>query len=449
MYALASAVQTVAAIVVIPAMTRKLGSEQYGVVATALALYQIVQVFVTAGLPVAAAWSVYEATKSSLESARRLVAATVVVAGMAALAIHLLGPMWSPRLLELPYDRVLAVAILCVVPGAGLAGVLAILQAGSRPRAFATCALSSAVGGQLIGVALVFSAGLGAVGYLAGMVVGNVVGAAIGLRLTRVSLLRLPGIPAVWSSVQQAGPTVLHSAAFIVLASADRLLVERFLGLEDAGRYHASYLVGSVGMIAALALNNAWAPMIYRAAEDERWLLLRDTTATVYGAAAIVAGGLAIGAPIALAIFVPGSYRPSDLTPVTAIVAGCLLPYVTYLSGVHVLFQRRRVTPLAVATALAGAANVALNLLLIPLAGLVGSALATLLGYLLWAWLVRRAASRVVDVPWRSESGVLTYVIGGALVLAGAVAPAVGSWLFIRAAVGAGLLVLLLSRFRG
>jgi O-antigen/teichoic acid export membrane protein len=233
-----------------------------------------------------------------------------------------------------------------------------------------------------------------------------------------------------------------------VLAAGDRLLVERILGLDAAGRYQIAYLVGALGLTALQAINNAWAPMVHRAAEAERWNLLADTTAVVYEIGALLAALIAIGGPVALSVLAPSSYDLTALSPVTAVVAMCALANVMYLSSAHIAFQKKRTAILAWSTPVAALVNIALNLVLLRIWGLTGGAVATLVGYVLWAGLVRRAASRLQAVPWKRDVEVRCWWTGAALATVGAVAPAEGGWLAVRVVGAAAVVGVLVVRAR-
>jgi len=128
-----------------------------------------------------------------------------------------------------------------------------------------------------------------------------------------------------------------------------------------------------------------------------------------------------------LQLAAPPSYDPATLTDVTVLVAASLLPYVLYLSHVHIVFFHRRTGVLALATPVAAAVNVALNVVLIPRWGLGGAALASLLGYGLLAALVAVVARRIQVVPWDLRRWLLAGVVGVVVVAAALALPASGA----------------------
>ncbi|MDQ3756267.1 MAG: lipopolysaccharide biosynthesis protein [Actinomycetota bacterium] len=445
-YTVVTLVQSFSVFLVLPVLSRELGPRQYGVVATCVVVYQLLLVLAPVGLNAVVPWDYYERKADGLDRSRRLGASAWLVAIAVVAFAHFSGPAWSGVLEEVPYGGALTIAVLSVVPGTALLIAQAMLQAQARPVAFATCTLASVVGGQLVGLALVLLTDGGARCYLAGLAFGAGAGGFVGYVLTGIRPWRLARWSHVAGAVRHGGPTAVHGAAFILLASGDRVVIERLLGLDDAGRYHVAYLVGAIGLSAIQSLNNAWGPMVYGSAERGRWELLASTTSMMYTLALFIAGGVAIGAPLPLRLLLPDSFDPEGLAAVCAIVGFCVVPTVTYLSGVHVVFRQRRTVVLAWTTPLAGVVNIVLNMMLIPIWGLAGSAVATLLSYVLWAGLVRRAANRAQPVLWDRGVEVRTYVGAATFVAVGATIPAAGPWLGFRAFASCVLLVLMVRR---
>ncbi len=73
--------------------------------------------------------------------------------------------------------------------------------------------------------------------------------------------------------------------------------------------------------------------------------------------------------------------------------------------------------------AVAAASAVVMNLVLIPLIGIFGAALSTLLSYLLLALLSGGASQRHYPVPWQLGRGAVILGIGGALSAAALLGP--------------------------
>jgi len=95
-----------------------------------------------------------------------------------------------------------------------------------------------------------------------------------------------------------------------------------------------------------------------------------------------------------------------------------------YFMAVSPIFLQRRTAILPIFTLAAGALNVGLNILLIPILGVVGAGWSTIAGYLLLAagtvWYARRGYELRLDLPRLAS---LIVVVGAAIVAAQLVRP--------------------------
>lgn len=98
------------------------------------------------------------------------------------------------------------------------------------------------------------------------------------------------------------------------------------------------------------ALNNAWAPVIYRTAPEARGAALERTARDVGVVTAALAGGVALLAPFLLRILAPASFAPEQLVPVTAVATLGAVVSVVYLANVHLVFASGRSGGLALAS---------------------------------------------------------------------------------------------------
>ena len=203
------------------------------------------------------------------------------------------------------------------------------------------------------------------------------------------------------SAVRFSTPGLLHAGSFIVIASADRILIEHSLGPAEVGRYQPAYLFATAGFSLIQGLNYAWAPAVHRTPEPDRWAFLAESSPVLYAISATVAGCGALLSPVGLAILVPASYNPGALVPVSALVLLSIIPMVAYLSGTAVLFDKRQSLAVVLCTCGGAVLNVALNLVLIRRYELIGAAAATLVAYLAWSAAVLTIAVRAQSVPWR------------------------------------------------
>lgn len=440
-YTIALAIQLSSGLLVLPLVTRLLDPGSYGLVATAMVVVQLLAYVAAAGLP-AAITRFFFAGESGHERSRGLIATTGLVAVVVAAIAELAGPFWSDIFANVPYGVPLRIAVWSVVPFAVVQACQAALRAQDRAGPFVVVAGLSAAGGHLLGLGAVWLTEWGPAGYLGGVSCGFVVGAVVGMVLTAPSSRGLRNGQLVRAAVRYGLPTVPHSLALYILSAGDRVVVERLLGLDAVGRYNVAYLIGAVGIALLGALNNTWAPTIYGAPEAERWAILADTTGAVYRLAALGAGVLALAAPVALVIAAPAGYEPEVLTPVAALVAFVMLPYVGYLSAAHITFHLGHTSVIAWITPSVALLNIGLNLAMIPVLGLIGAAVATLISYVVQALSLHLIARRWTTVPWPTADIIRSWGLATVLVTIGVLAPVSGAWLGVR--VGSSLILVAL-----
>jgi hypothetical protein len=195
-------------------------------------------------------------------------------------------------------------------------------------------------------------------------------------------------------------------------------------------------LVGSSPAVVTSALNNSWAPIIYRAPEHERGAVLAHTARDIATLAALISGGVALLSPWLLRLAAGASFAPLELVPAVAIVAVGSVLSVAYLANVHLVFAAGRslglslVTPLSLLIGLGCAYLAGRQNLVLLAVGFPATYLALAVGT---AWLRRHVGA----VAWSETALLLPTGLGLALCALGAVLPTSGAAGLVRVAVAA------------
>jgi len=207
----------------------------------------------------------------------------------------------------------------------------------------------------------------------------------------------------------------------IVLNLGDRYVLNGMLGKEAVGIYSAAAnLCDYVEAMFIFSLGQALQPIYVRTWEEkgEREtinVIARAFHIYIIVTALIVAGISAIGRELLL-VLASAKYLPAA-SIVPWLMGGVLLrgSGVIFSAGLYIHKQSRRMLAI---TASIAVINILLNVALIPILGITGSAVATLLSYLLQSAAMYRLSNRMlkVAIPW---SMILRYVfVGGALYFA-------------------------------
>ncbi|MGH9152648.1 MAG: lipopolysaccharide biosynthesis protein [Acidimicrobiales bacterium] len=447
LYTVGRLLQLLGGLLVVPILTRSLTPADFGTVAAALVVVQLLALVAAVGLPAALTRIIFDPDGG--EHARGIVLAVFMFALPAAGVAHLTGPFWTGVFRELEYGRAAQTAVLTAVPLAVLTATLSVFQAQRQAVRFVVIALLGTVGAQVVGIALLLTdPDRSAVRYLLGYLIGSSLAAVLAVGFTGLSARVLIDRRPLRAALAVGLPTVPHVLGLSLLSAGDRVLIERLHGLGAVGRYQVAYALGTLGLVALTALNNAWAPLVYGASPERRWQELAATSTALSHLATLSAAGLAFAAPLVVRVAAPPDYGHRTMGITAAIVALAVVPYVVYLSRVHVLFQTTRTRALAVITPLTAVGNIVLNLLVLPVAGLPGAAGVTVATYAAQATLVHRRASRLAAVQWNLREDARTWVVAACLVALGAALPATGAWVAVRFLAALGFVAMALMRIR-
>jgi len=211
--------------------------------------------------------------------------------------------------------------------------------------------------------------------------------------------------------IREAWPLIVAGAAVGLYLRIDQVMLAQLRGASDTGIYAAAVRLSELGNPVAIILASALLPGLVHAQESGR---LEVTGRRAFALATIIALALAVlgtlAAPVAVPLCFGRAYEAS--VPVFMIL---IWSNVLVFSGVirsQVLAARSSPCFLMMAACCGAIVNIFLNLWWIPLAGPIGAAWATLVGYAVAAWLITLLWGPVRDVglwqtsaifaPWRA-----------------------------------------------
>jgi O-antigen/teichoic acid export membrane protein len=443
-YALGTAGPILANAAVVPLVTRLLDKPEYGVVAIAIVAIQVAMMTSSFGMPSVITRQGILAG-SGVAGARALLVRGSLMTGGLVTAVILAAPLWNPLVqesLRSPLLLALAASAFFVV----VENAQALLRVLDRPVAFVSLSLTATLGGPLLGLALL-AQHPSPERYLSGLTAGYAAAAAVGL----VLCLRggRPGRDRgdTRAALRMGLPVIPHLVALFLTTGALVFLAGQLFDIAAAGRIQLALLVGSSPTVITSALNNSWAPIVYRSDESVRGAVLAHTARDVAALTALVSGGVALLSPWLMRFVADARFAPLELVPAVAIVAFGAVLSVAYLANVHLVFATGRslglslITPLSLVAGLACAYLAGRQNLVLLAVGFPVTYAMLAVGT---AWLRRhvRAAS------WNEAALLLPTTLGLALCALGAVLPTSGGAALVRVAVAtlAGVGTLLLAR---
>jgi O-antigen/teichoic acid export membrane protein len=443
-YTLGTAAPILANAAVVPVVTRLLGKPGYGVVAIAIVVIQVAMMAGGFGMPSVITRQGILARSGVAGARALLIRGSLMTFGLMAVVI-LTAPLWD-QLLRVSLRSAVLLALAASAFFVVVESSQALLRVLDRPGAFVSLSLTATLGGPLLGLALVTQV-RSPERYLAGLTVGYAAAAGVGLVLCLRGGRPKGDRGDTRAALRMGLPVIPHLIALFLANGALVFLASHLYGISAAGRIQLALLVGSAPAVITSALNNSWAPIVYRAPERERGAVLAHTARDIATLTALISGGVALLSPWLMRLVADASFAPLELVPAVAIVAfGCVLS-VSYLANVHLVFAAGRsvglslITPASLLVGLTAAYLAGRQDLLLLAVGFPATYLALAIGT---AWLRRY----VHAARWSEGALLLPTGLGLILCVLGGALPTSGSVALVRVAVAAiaGLGTLWLAR---
>lgn len=373
--------------VLLPFLTRYMPREDYGVVSVMMALYGFLNMLTNAGLP-SATFRFFNATED--ESDKRLTLGGSQMLFFLFAALPAVFIVFFPKLASMlilgSEQYALALQLL-----AGYLIVDSLNTYGNIVLRIETRALASSLHNIFLiacktGLALLFVIryDLGVAGYWLGYLLGEFLGLILMMWLVRrnisfrVSRARLAGL------LRLGLPMIPASVSMTVLRLADRYIISALAGLEQVAVYDVGYKIGSIILLLIVPFRTAWNPFAFSIAnKPEAPKIFRDVlTYLTAGCIFLILGVLAFRSEL-IQLLAPASY--SNAGVVVGWIAAAQLFYAVYF-----IFQigpliGNKPSQLAWSGVASGVLYVILNFILIPVIGILGAAVATLIGYVMLA----------------------------------------------------------------
>ncbi len=402
-YGLGSVLVRGLAFLLLPLYTRYLSPAEYGIVALTVTCTVVLGLLYPLGLRGAVSRTYYEAgtVEERRERVGTLWIAMILSAAAMALLLDRAGPSLAAALLpEVPFHPYLRLAVWTAFLGVLGLTPLVLLQAQERPLAFVLLTLWTALATTVATVWLVVKGG-GAAGYLQGALVGAGLAAIPYLALTMEQIRPVFRMRVLLPALAFGLPLVPHALAGWALEMSDRAILTRLIPLHDVGVYSLGYQLGAAMGLVTTAFNAAWVPFLFRTLKDEGEAAHPKLArlVTYYAVALCFVGlGWALLVEHAMALLAGPQFR--DAYRITPWVVGGYIFGGLYLIPTNLLFWRRQTRVIPLITLAAGAANVGLNLWLVPRYGAIAAAWSTLAAYALLLALTWKSAERLHPFPY-------------------------------------------------
>lgn len=178
-------------------------------------------------------------------------------------------------------------------------------------------------------------------------------------------------------------PLIPHYLSHIILSHSNRIMIEKMFGETEVAIFSVAYTFSMVMNIVTGSINSSFVPWTYHKLKEENVAALKKTTTFLVLGVAVVALLPVLVAPELMWIIAPPEYAEGVwvVPPVSASV------YLMFVYGlfVNVEFYFEKNKFIMVGSVIAAAANIGLNLLIMPRLGYLAAGYVTLLCYVLLA----------------------------------------------------------------
>lgn len=415
-YTAASILSKVIAVALLPLYTRYLTPADYGAAEVMFAAVVSASIVVRLGLIEALLRFYYRDD----EDPARVVAATFGglfwFATLGALVALPFATPLSEALLDRPAAELARISIGGLWVLTMFEFLLTLFRLEERARAYFVTTILNVLATIGLTVILVVGAGEGARGLLLGSYATGAVFVLaliwlqrrrLSLRFDRELLRRL---------LRFGLPTMPAEASLYLLNFVDRIILVRSAGLAEAGLYSLAVKFAQGINVIVRGFQLAWPPLAYSIRDDGEARRAYATIVTLFvaGCTFVVTGMWLLSRWLVRALAAPQFF---DSYKAIGLIATAVTLYALYLVLVVILGRTGRTEFNFPATLAALAANVVLNLLLVPPLGIVGAALALVASYLVVLALMYAFTQRLFPVPY--EWGRLARVVLAAAVLVG------------------------------
>ena len=248
-----------------------------------------------------------------------------------------------------------------------------------KSKKYASISMLHAVTTALVSIVMAYVLRLGLDGMLIGQIVGSAVGLVSALWLLRRTFRFRFDSARLKEMLRFSAPLVPSGIAVFVSNYIDRVMINHFLSLNVLGIYGLGFRLASVVNLVMVGFNHALTPLIYAHHQDKSTPAQIATIFRMFVAAAsLFYLFLALFSTEILWIVTTEAFYPAAAVVVLLAPAVLLSNLYIFAPGMAIGKKTQFIMMINIGGAFL---HILLNWLLIPLYGYIGAAVATLLGY--------------------------------------------------------------------
>jgi O-antigen/teichoic acid export membrane protein len=420
-YSVGGFIQRALAVLLLPIYLRYLSPSDYGTIETLIALSLIIFTLLRAAIQNSFFRFYFDSDDAAYRA--RIVRTSfwsTMVAATAALAAGLLlaEPVSEALFATDEHTNLVRVAFLGLWATMNYDQLTALFRVEERSVSFSIASLANVLLTVAITILLVVVYEQGPMGVIVGNFSGTLAVWAVLLAYRRFQLALEFDTGLFRRMLTFGWPFVPSAVALAAIDFNDRFFLVKLEGADDVGVYALGVRIAAVLVFFLWAFRLAWPAFAYSITDDEEARHTYGYVLTYVVAAGVwVATGLSVLAPWLVQLLGPPEYE--EAARVVAPLCFAAVAFGAYVVVVISIGRARRMASNFVITGTAALLNVVLNIVLIPLYGIRGAAVATLSAYVAMFAGMAWKAQRVFPVPyqWRRvglavATGVVLTAIG-------------------------------------
>lgn len=177
-----------------------------------------------------------------------------------------------------------------------------------------------------------------------------------------------------------SAPMIIHSLSLNVLATADRVVITKFLGAKETGIYTLVYQYAIIINLIMGAVNHAWQPWFHDNYHAGKFSLIKSRAKDISLLGGIIGLGCVAFGPEMISILGPVEYQ-NGLTVLVPLVMGIVCQFV-YSNYINVELHLKQTKYASLCTVIAAVLNMLLNIIYVPQYGYFAAAYTTLISYI-------------------------------------------------------------------
>lgn len=178
-------------------------------------------------------------------------------------------------------------------------------------------------------------------------------------------------------------PLIPHYLSLVVLAQADRIMIERYVGVSKVGIYSVAYNIGLMIQIFTNGISSSMTPWTYEKLNNKDYKSIRKTTNMLLLFLAVAICAMLLFVPEVVAIFAPEKYYEA-IYVVPPVACSMFFVFLCTIFAIpQMYFESQKF--MSIASTLAAILNIILNYVFINLYGYIAAGYTTVACYLAYS----------------------------------------------------------------